>query len=209
MIATARDFGNHSWKRVTQNLKPFSYGVLTFAVLLWCIAITLAKRKKPATGRPRSPDPEKPASRRQSTFKAPARTPGTWPPSEFKRPAPEPLVDWDVHTSEPLPYRPFKHGPYHITMGLRTMQWDEWIELDNHYLKFHADKKRRIEERGEKCCRTAPEAMDGAIELLEELYATMSHQHVFRCQTLYAYHTAASITSHNAIPCSLGAQPLA
>lgn len=42
-------------------------------------------------------------------------------------------------------------------------------ELDNHYLKYHADKKKRIEERGEKCCNTAPEAMDGAIELLEEL----------------------------------------
>ncbi|MCJ1322123.1 mannosyltransferase [Xylographa vitiligo] len=53
-------------------------------------------------------------------------------------------------------------------MGLRTMKWDEWIELDNHYLKFHADKARRIAERGLKCCRTAPEAFDGAMELLEE-----------------------------------------
>jgi alpha-1,2-mannosyltransferase len=44
------------------------------------------------------------------------------------------------------------------------------LELDNQYLKYHADKKRRIEERGEKCYGTAPEAMDGAIELLEELY---------------------------------------
>jgi alpha-1,2-mannosyltransferase len=42
-------------------------------------------------------------------------------------------------------------------------------ELDNHYLKYHADKKARIEQRGEKCFGTAPEAMDGAIELLEEL----------------------------------------
>jgi hypothetical protein len=73
------------------------------------------------------------------------------------------------------------------------MNWDDWIgrlmsfifflfflnasnelrctiELDNHYLKFHADKKRRLEERGEKCCKTAPEAYDGAVELLEELY---------------------------------------
>lgn len=70
-------------------------------------------------------------------------------------------------------------------MGLRSMKWDEWIgelyhaylldrrliqaELDNHYLRYHADKKRRIEERGAKTCKTAPEAMDGAIELLEEL----------------------------------------
>lgn len=69
-------------------------------------------------------------------------------------------------------------------MGLRSMKWDEWIgeslhhpphahthipELDNHYLKYHADKARRIKERGEKCCKTAPEAMDAAIELLDEL----------------------------------------
>lgn len=45
-----------------------------------------------------------------------------------------------------------------------------YTELDNHYLRFHADKARRIKERGSKCVRTAPEAMDGAIELLEELY---------------------------------------
>jgi hypothetical protein len=45
-------------------------------------------------------------------------------------------------------------------------------ELDNHYARFHADKARRITERGSKCCKTAPEAMEGAIELLEELYGT-------------------------------------
>lgn len=42
-------------------------------------------------------------------------------------------------------------------------------ELDNHYLKYHADKAKRLEERGEKCYGTAPEAMDAAIEVLEEL----------------------------------------
>ena len=54
-------------------------------------------------------------------------------------------------------------------MGLRTMHWDDWIELDNHFLKFHDIKSRRILERGAKCCKTAPEAFDGACELLEEL----------------------------------------
>ena len=57
-------------------------------------------------------------------------------------------------------------------MGLRTMHWDEWIELDSHYPRFHADKTARIAERGSKCCRTDrsdPRVWDGAIELLEEL----------------------------------------
>ena len=42
------------------------------------------------------------------------------------------------------------------------------VELDNHYLKFHADKAARIIDRGAKCCHTDPAAFDGAVELLEE-----------------------------------------
>jgi hypothetical protein len=46
---------------------------------------------------------------------------------EFKRPTAPPAPNWDVHTTKPNPYRPFRHGPYHITMGLRNMNWDNWI----------------------------------------------------------------------------------
>ena len=54
-------------------------------------------------------------------------------------------------------------------MGLRSLpSWDDWIELDSHYPRFWADKNHRIAERGEKCCKTMPEAFDGAVELLEE-----------------------------------------
>jgi len=49
------------------------------------------------------------------------------------------------------------------------MNWDEWIELDNQYMKFHDLKAHRITERGSKCSRTFPEAFDAACELLEEL----------------------------------------
>ena len=110
-----------------------------------------------------------PTAREKKTLKPPDRPLGVWTPVDFKRPVAPPYPDWDVKTTKPLPYRPFKWGPYHITMGLRTMKWDEWIELDNHYMKFHDTKARRIEERGPKCCRTAPDAFDGACELLEEL----------------------------------------
>ena len=152
-----------------ENAKHVLYGVLLAVIFVYAIVTRLIKRNKEATQRLGSPDLEKPTSKSPNISKAPERPPGVWRPVDFKRPDATPLLDWDVHKSEPLPYRPFKHGPYHITMGLRTMQWDDWIELDNHYLKFHAEKARRIAEREEKCCRTAPEAMDGAIELLEEL----------------------------------------
>lgn len=154
---------------IAANAKSILYGGLLVAFLTYILVTQVIKSSRPAVRRAPSPDLEKPTSRKTSTFKAPERPPGKWTPVDFKRPKAAPLLDWNVHKTDPLPYRPFKYGPYHITMGLRTMQWDEWIELDNHYLKYHADKARRIEERGDKCCRTAPEAMDGAIELLEEL----------------------------------------
>jgi hypothetical protein len=49
------------------------------------------------------------------------------------------------------------------------MLWDEWIELDNEFLSYHSLKAARIAERGDKCVKTAPEAMGAARELLEEL----------------------------------------
>ncbi|KAI1440846.1 mannosyl transferase [Annulohypoxylon stygium] len=95
---------------------------------------------------------------------------GKWVPSDFRTPKPEPYPDWSVEHTKPLPYRPFRYGPkYNVTMGLRTMKHQDWIELDNHYPRYHADKARRIKERGHKCCRTHPEAYPAAIELLEEL----------------------------------------
>jgi len=81
----------------------------------------------------------------------------------------------------PLPYRPFRHGPkYNINLGLRSMNWDEWIELDNHYLRFHADKARRLAERGSKCVKvdtSDPRAYDATLELLEELTAYLTERY--------------------------------
>ena len=69
-------------------------------------------------------------------------------------------------------------------MGLRTMHWDDWIELDNEYLKYHSLKASRIVERGSKCCRTAPEAWDAAVELLEELCAYLPERYPTLFQSL-------------------------
>lgn len=60
------------------------------------------------------------------------------------------------------------------------MNWDEWIELDNHYLRFHADKARRLAERGSKCVKvdsTDPRVYDATLELLEELAAYLTERY--------------------------------
>ncbi|GJC81683.1 hypothetical protein ColLi_04521 [Colletotrichum liriopes] len=94
----------------------------------------------------------------------------TQDPDSWQMPIPSPYPNWSIDKTKPLPYRAFRYGPkYNVTMGLRSIQPEEWIELDNHFPKFHADKTTRIEARGEKCFGTDPEAYSAAMELLEEL----------------------------------------
>lgn len=169
LLCTANRLAHGFTTLVAMSARQFLYAGIVAVLFSWLLATKLIKRNKTIVPRQKSPDLEKPTSGKGSTFRTPERPPGVWTPVDFKRPKAAPYPGWDLYKTNPLPYRPFKHGPYHITMGLRTMQWDDWIELDNHYLKYHAEKARRIAERGEKCCRTAPEAYDGAVELLEEL----------------------------------------
>lgn len=44
-------------------------------------------------------------------------------------------------------------------------------------MRFHADKAKRIIERGSRCCHTDPAAFDGAVELLEEFCAYLPERY--------------------------------
>ncbi|GME27370.1 Alpha-mannosyltransferase [Neofusicoccum parvum] len=153
---------------VMENPKPLIYVALAVATFIWG-SILIIRRFKPGKtpARPGSPDLEKPTSK----FKT-------------DRPPGEPSPNWSVTSSKPRPYRPFRYGPkYNTTMGLRTLNWNEWIELDNEYLSYHAKKAERLASpRAAKLYHTAPEAFDGAVELLEELcsYLPQRYPSLFR-----------------------------
>jgi len=159
--------------------KPHAKELLPAITLLVFLTLVLSsylsrRHSKSTSTRPSTPTIEKASPA--------ARKPGTWTPSSFTRPKPPPYPDWSITATKPLPYRPFRYGPkYFVTMGLRNIKFDDWIELDNHYPRYHADKARRIKERGSKCCRTHPEALPAAYELLDELRSYLTD----RYPTLY------------------------
>lgn len=156
MAATKRP-----WEHFPLITRPTTTLFLAF-LILGGVIVLVARRKQQTTraGRPLTPRLEKGQTHEL----------GKWTPSDFRMPTPEPYPDWSLETTKPLPYRPFRYGPkYNVTMGLRSLKLEDWIELDNHFPRFHADKTRRIAERGAKLCRTAPEAYPAAVELLEEL----------------------------------------
>ncbi|KAI1755135.1 hypothetical protein F4782DRAFT_490114 [Xylaria castorea] len=160
-------FVKMSWEHFSSSGNAIGFTpVLLLTLLALGSVVTLIVRRRRQKGYAKRPST--PTAPRLE--KGQPREFGKWTPSDFCMPTPEPYPDWSLEDTKPLPYRPFRYGPkYNVTMGLRTLKHEDWIELDNHFPRFHADKKRRIMERGPKLCHTAPEAYPAAVELLEDL----------------------------------------
>ncbi|TEB35481.1 hypothetical protein FA13DRAFT_1345691 [Coprinellus micaceus] len=98
--------------------------------------------------------------------------------------------------------RHWKAGPYHTTMGLRNMPWDQWIEVDNQYERYHRIRKHRIQTRREKGIRVLSDAHNplvkagysalAAVELVHEVaeYLTRKYPKTFR---VASRHTVATL----------------
>jgi len=84
--------------------------------------------------------------RRRNTLKQ-TRRPGYWPPSSFIAPTPAPFPNWSIEKQPPRQYRPNRRGPYHTTLNVRRLDWNEWIELDNQWPEFYNVRCKRIEQR--------------------------------------------------------------
>ncbi|OSD01781.1 hypothetical protein PYCCODRAFT_472517 [Trametes coccinea BRFM310] len=111
------------------------------------------------------------------------REPGEWTPVAFDYPRLEPHKE-HFSNVKPIPYRPFKWGDYHVTMGIRGMAWDEWIELDREFPLMHKVADYRIRTRGDRLLSVHP-AQPGVVdsghaaaeELMYELSEYLSRRH--------------------------------
>ncbi|KAL4241323.1 hypothetical protein ABKN59_000084 [Abortiporus biennis] len=108
---------------------------------------------------------------------------GTWKSTQFEYPKIEPVTT-PLRSIKPVTYRPFKWGKYVVAMGLRTMQWNEWIELDQEFERYFKIREERLRVRGERLLKTLPErpgivgsGEPAAVELLYELAEFLSRRY--------------------------------
>jgi len=67
-------------------------------------------------------------------------------PALFQTPLPQPLEGYKLELTDPKMYRPFRHGPNFITMGIRKMDWNEWIEMDSNFVRYHDTKVSELDK---------------------------------------------------------------
>lgn len=92
------------------------------------------------------------------------REPGDWFAEEFVYPDIDPCP-FPLKDVRPVPYRAFRYGEYQITMGIRTMPWSEWIELDSTYSHWQRVRKFRVRTRGHDAVRVLPAREDESVKV--------------------------------------------
>ncbi|KAK6198880.1 uncharacterized protein RJT21DRAFT_122536 [Scheffersomyces amazonensis] len=142
-------------------------GSISLVLLIGLIYYTFIYKREKGSKKSKSPAATHYHLQKNRTF-------GEWIPDyNFKTPTPTEFKNWDIKLTKPIPYRAFKHK-YHITMGIRSMDWNSWVELDNQWEKYHNDKLNRLQERGTECYNTSEKAWEAGWELLAELKTYLS-----------------------------------
>ena len=96
----------------------------------------------------------------------------------FITPLPAPVTD-DPSSTAPKLYRPFRHGPNFITMGIRKLNWDNWIEMDSYFLRYHDMKASELKKDFNAHVKYVDNAVtkDACFELYEELARYLPHRY--------------------------------
>ncbi|KAI0069174.1 hypothetical protein BV25DRAFT_1910871 [Artomyces pyxidatus] len=172
-------FEGHSWDII-----------LVGAAALLYFAVVLVRRSHRATKVTKLDIDVGPPSAEDKNIKQ-DRIPGLWTPVDFAYPSITPL-GVNIEDMPVRPYRPFKAGPYRsasssmvvkISMGIRNMDSNDWIEPDSQFPAYHRIRAHRIATQGHKLIQVLPDrpglvkgGADAAKELMYELAEFLSRR---------------------------------
>ncbi|PLN76116.1 hypothetical protein BDW42DRAFT_179381 [Aspergillus taichungensis] len=97
----------------------------------------------------------------------------------FVTPLPAALNDFDPRSKDPKLYRPFRHGKNFVTMGIRKLDWNNWIEMDSYFLRYHDMKASELKKDINAHVKYVDNAVtrDACFEVYEELVRYLTHRY--------------------------------
>lgn len=156
--------------------------VYAFVVMLGSLTLVYRKRRLLSVDVARTAESLSYGDKKATSINK-GRNPGEWTPVRFTYP-PITACTLDISEIKPIAYRPFRGGEHHVTMGIRPMPWNEWIEIDNQYEAYHRIRAHRIRTRGKGAICVLPETpgkvesgREAAIELVHEVAEYLSRRH--------------------------------
>jgi len=88
-----------------------------------------------------------------------------------------PVLDFDIHTTEPRPYRPWSSGKFAMTMGIRKLPDEDSFLLDNQYIKQQEFRRHLLAKERNGVMQYLPgselacaETLDFIVKILTKRY---------------------------------------
>lgn len=75
--------------------------------------------------------------------------------------------DFKWEDQKPIPYRPYKKGKYHMTMGIKTLDHNEWLLIEDTYKRITDEREKITQKETEHTVLTTPEAKESVYETYE------------------------------------------
>ena len=95
-----------------------------------------------------------------------------------------PLPSFDIANIPPYPYRPWKAGKYHMTMGLRKMPEQDWLVLDNLYEQEQELRRHLLASNRNGVMQYLPGSEDAYEETLECIVKSLTRRYPSQFQYL-------------------------
>lgn len=86
-------------------------------------------------------------------------------------------ADFDWHFQPEKPYRPWHDGPYHVTMGLKNVTAQDWLEIDEKYLEKLALKKELLRTHRDDVVCILPGCEESSFEALRLLVEVITRRY--------------------------------
>ncbi|EXJ84060.1 hypothetical protein A1O3_04727 [Capronia epimyces CBS 606.96] len=92
-----------------------------------------------------------------------------------------PLLDFDVATRPPHPYRPWRSGKFAMTMGVSKVKPEEWLDLDNKYWQEQELRRQLLVESRPEVMQLLHGSEAACIEVLDTVvdYLTRRYPSLF------------------------------
>jgi hypothetical protein len=88
-----------------------------------------------------------------------------------------PLLNFDIASTIPYPYRPWSSGKFAMTMGIQKVEQENWLTLDNRYVHEQSLRRELLAKNREGVMQMLPGSEAACTEMLDLIVSFLTSRY--------------------------------
>jgi hypothetical protein len=88
-----------------------------------------------------------------------------------------PLLNFDIASTIPYPYRPWSSGKFAMTMGIQKVEQENWLTLDNRYVHEQSLRRELLAKNREGVMQMLPGSEAACTEMLDLIVSLLTSRY--------------------------------